>query len=166
MLAASGVPTNISWPLRALVGADVIVGRGPANRYGGEKYSLCVYPLPPVDSTRPSGISMAIEWYSRGTVALASVLQISVTGSHSSAAYTASVLSEFENPGPPVPPVTNTFPSGSMRAFACRRAYAIGAVLRHAGVVCVRSITSAVLVAGSDPPATRILPGWYITTPS
>jgi hypothetical protein len=36
MLAASGVPTKNDCPYATLVGADVIVGREPRNRYGGE----------------------------------------------------------------------------------------------------------------------------------
>ncbi len=32
MLAASGVPTNKLWPFRTVAGAEVMVGRGPANR--------------------------------------------------------------------------------------------------------------------------------------
>ena len=36
MLAASGVPTKKVWPYPTLVGAELIVGRAPLNRYGGE----------------------------------------------------------------------------------------------------------------------------------
>ena len=36
MLVASGVPTKNDCPYPRLVGADVIVGREPRNRYGGE----------------------------------------------------------------------------------------------------------------------------------
>jgi hypothetical protein len=61
MLAASGVSTKNDCPYATLVGADVIVGRGPWNRYGGE-YICAVGPaLPPADKTRPSGNSIAME---------------------------------------------------------------------------------------------------------
>jgi hypothetical protein len=36
MLAALGVPTKKASPYATLEGADVIVGREPWNRYGGE----------------------------------------------------------------------------------------------------------------------------------
>jgi hypothetical protein len=36
MLVASGVPTKNGCPYVTLAGADVIVGREPWNRYGGE----------------------------------------------------------------------------------------------------------------------------------
>jgi len=36
MLAASGVSTKKVWPYPTLVGAELIVGRAPWNRYGGE----------------------------------------------------------------------------------------------------------------------------------
>src|SRR5262245_3106339 len=97
----------------------------------------------------------------RGIWALAIVVQVSVVGSHISAAKTG-VLGLL-NPGPLVPPVTSTFPSGRRVAFCCRRANAIEPTDRHAGVDAFRSITSAVLVGGSEPPATRTLPSSYIT---
>jgi len=40
----------------------VIVGRAPANRYGGENTSTSGWPLPPELMTRPSGSSSAAEW--------------------------------------------------------------------------------------------------------
>jgi hypothetical protein len=36
MFVASGVPTKNDCPCPTLAGADVIVGREPRNRYGGE----------------------------------------------------------------------------------------------------------------------------------
>jgi hypothetical protein len=36
MLVASGVPTKNDCPYATLAGAEVIVGREPWNRYGGE----------------------------------------------------------------------------------------------------------------------------------
>jgi hypothetical protein len=62
MLAASGVPTKNDCPYPTLEGADVIVGREPWNRYGGE-YISAVFPasIPPPDKTRPSGNSTAME---------------------------------------------------------------------------------------------------------
>jgi hypothetical protein len=60
MLAASGVPTKNDCPYATLVGADVIVGREPWNRYGGE-YISAWGPDPPADKTRPSGNNIAME---------------------------------------------------------------------------------------------------------
>jgi hypothetical protein len=60
MLAASGVPTKNDCPYPTLVGADVIVGREPWNRYGGE-YISAVRAEPPPDKTRPSGNNIAME---------------------------------------------------------------------------------------------------------
>jgi hypothetical protein len=62
MLAASGVPTKNDCPYATLEGADVIVGREPWNRYGGE-YISAVGPAsaPPADKTRPSGNNTAME---------------------------------------------------------------------------------------------------------
>jgi hypothetical protein len=60
MLAPSGVPTKNDSPYATLVGADVIVGREPWNRYGGE-YISTVGDKPPPDKTRPSGNNIAME---------------------------------------------------------------------------------------------------------
>jgi hypothetical protein len=60
MLVASGVPTKNDCPYATLVGADVIVGREPWNRYGGE-YISAVDADPPADKTRPSGNNIAME---------------------------------------------------------------------------------------------------------
>ena len=68
--AASGVCTLIGEPYEAVDGTDVIVGRGPLNRYDGEyvcaEYcpgSLCPNGCPPPATyTRPSGSSSAVEW--------------------------------------------------------------------------------------------------------
>jgi hypothetical protein len=60
MLVASGVPTKNDSPYATLVGADVIVGREPWNRYGGE-YISAWGPDPPADKTRPSGNNIAME---------------------------------------------------------------------------------------------------------
>jgi hypothetical protein len=72
MLEASGVATANAPPYAIFDGADVTVGRVPLNRYGGEKISASgwfVSPLavsagcpPPIDITRPSGRSTAVEW--------------------------------------------------------------------------------------------------------
>jgi len=56
-------------------------------------------------------------------------------------------------PGALLPPVTSTSPVGRIVAFICRRAYAIAPVYRHAGLASFRSMTSAVFVDGSSPPA-------------
>jgi len=62
MLVALGVPTKNDCPYATLVGADVIVGREPWNRYGGEYISAELPPnVPPADKTRPSGNSRATE---------------------------------------------------------------------------------------------------------
>jgi hypothetical protein len=61
MLAASGVPTKNDSPYPTLEGADVIVGREPWNRYGGEYISAEAPALPPADKTRPSGNNIAME---------------------------------------------------------------------------------------------------------
>ena len=66
-------------------------------------------------------------------------------------------------PGPDVPPVPSTLPSGSIVRFICRRARFIEPVVCQVGPGTFRSITSAVAVGGSPPPARRILPGSYIT---
>ena len=89
------------------------------------------------------------------------VVQFSVAGSHISAANTGVLV--LLNPGPLVPPVTSTFPSGRSVALSCRRAKAIEATERQAGVDAFRSMTSAVLVGGSPPPMTKTLPSSYIT---
>jgi hypothetical protein len=60
MLVASGVPTKNDSPYATLVGADVIVGREPWNRYGGEYISAEAPALPPADKTRPSGNNIAM----------------------------------------------------------------------------------------------------------
>jgi len=61
MLVASGVPTKNDSPYATLVGADVIVGREPRNRYGGEYISAEAPASPPADKTRPSGNNIAME---------------------------------------------------------------------------------------------------------
>src|SRR5438067_13434239 len=98
----------------------------------------------------------------RITALLASVVQVSVVGLQSSAAWTAPA--ELLNPGAPVPPVANTSPVGRIVAFRCRRAYAIEPVYLHVGLASFRSMTSAVFVGGLyPPPAYRIFPGSYMT---
>jgi hypothetical protein len=63
MLVASGVPTKNDCPYPTLVGADVIVGREPWNKYGGEYISAEAPPnSPPADKMRPSGSNSAVEW--------------------------------------------------------------------------------------------------------
>ena len=66
---SSGVPTVNADPSATVAGDDVIVGRGPRKRYGGEKISYVSVALPPskgpsspADQTRPSGRSRAVEW--------------------------------------------------------------------------------------------------------
>src|SRR5688572_21756431 len=93
--------------------------------------------------------------------ALAMVDHSSVTGFHISAAYTGVVA--LLNPAPLVPPVTSTLPFGRIVAFWCRRAIAMDATDRHDGEAALRSMTSAVLVGGSPPPAIRTLPASYMT---
>src|SRR5262245_39447712 len=98
---------------------------------------------------------------SNAELALASGLKLSVAGSQSSARYTGFVASL--NPGPDVPPVTRTVPSGSSVALTWRRAMLMDATARHVGNGSFRLMTSAVAVGGSPPPSTRILPSAYIT---
>src|SRR6478672_8074019 len=137
-----------------------MVGRAPLNKYGGENTSRSVMPSPPSVITRPSGRSMAAEWYSRGADALASMVQVSVAGFHNSAAKTG--VPALLCPGPYVPPVTSTVPSGNSVLLRWRRGMLMDATERHDGVSAFRSMTSAVAVGGSAPPATRILPSAYI----
>jgi hypothetical protein len=62
MVVASGVPTKNDCPYATLAGADVIAGREPWNRYGGEYTSAEAPPnTPPADKTLPSGNSRAME---------------------------------------------------------------------------------------------------------
>src|ERR1041385_278910 len=62
MEATSGVPTKTVWPYPALVGAELMLGRAPAKRYGGENSCAFAPPtFPPAESTRPSGSSSAVE---------------------------------------------------------------------------------------------------------
>ena len=89
------------------------------------------------------------------------MVQLSVAGSHISAANTG--VAVLLNPGPLVPPVTSTLPSGSSVALRWRRANAMDPTSRQAGVAAFRSITSAALVGGSTPPITSTLPSSYIT---
>src|SRR6185369_6043787 len=116
---------------------------------------------PPVVTTRPSASRKAAEWYSRGTVALAIVVQVSVAGFHNSAEKTAVVVLLW--PGPDVPPVASTVPSGSKVALTWRRATLMDATARQAGAGTFKSITSANGTGGSPPPVTMILPGAYMT---
>ena len=61
MLVALGVPTKNNRPYPMLVGNDVIVGRDPLKRYGGEYISAEAPPVsPPADKTRPSGSNRAM----------------------------------------------------------------------------------------------------------
>ena len=115
MLAALGVPTKNDCPYATAVGAELIVGREPWNRYGGEYISAEAPPAgsPPADKTRPSGNNTAVEWYARAFVKLAIVVHVPVAGSHSSLAYAGSVGIAFGPSVPLLPPVTKTLPSGS-----------------------------------------------------
>src|SRR6266404_2098419 len=98
----------------------------------------------------------------RGIVSLDSSVHVSVAGSHNSADNSAWVSSL--NPGPLVPPVIRTLPSGRTVPFKWRRGWNIDWVNRHAGDGSFRSTTSAVLVGGvMSPPAIKIFPGRYIT---
>ena len=67
--APSAVPRKNDWPWLAWDGAELIVGRAPLNRYGGEKISGAVLGNaepsgcpPPPRATRPSGKQVADEW--------------------------------------------------------------------------------------------------------
>ena len=65
-----------------------------------------------------------------------------------------------------VPPIARTVPSARIVRFIRRRAKAIGATSRQAGLAAVMSMTAARLIAGSPPPTRRILPGAYMTADS
>ena len=65
----------------------------------------------PATSTRPSGNSMAIEWYRRGTAIEAQVVHCPVAGFQSSAGSTPSFRLLLSVVVPP--PVASTVPSGS-----------------------------------------------------
>ena len=113
------------------------MGRGPLNRYGGEKISYDSslgtapsLPLPPT-STRPSGRSNATEWYKRGICSLASVDHVSLVGDHDSAAVTA--LASFVPSAVVSPPVASTVPSGRVVRFRKARGFAMGETCRHEG---------------------------------
>src|SRR3954465_1174893 len=129
-------------------------GRDPLKRYGGEKiwevnWSVAPPPSPlPPANTRPSGISAAVEWYTRTTAALARVLHVPDWGSYSSSGNTAAVSSL--NPQLLVPPVASTVPSGSTVRLNWRRAKAMEPVAVQVGVPALRSITSADLW-GTEP---------------
>src|SRR5688572_9010747 len=97
----------------------------------------------------------------RGSWALAIVVHASVDGSHISAANTG--VPALLKPGPLVPPVARTLPSGRIAELSCRRGNCIEETWRQTGLDWLRSMTSAVAVGGSLPPATRIRPGPYIT---
>ena len=56
---------------------------------------------------------------------LARVVHVSVSGSHSSAAYTG--YAGLSLPGPLWPPITSTLPFGRIVATCCLRGEAIGA---------------------------------------
>ena len=109
------VPTKNGCPYVTMLGADVITGRAPLKRYPGEYTSASWLPSPPPESTRPSGNSSVKEWYPRYFVKLATVVQVSATGSHNSPAYTAPAA--LLKPGRLPPPVTSTVPSGNSVAF-------------------------------------------------
>ena len=70
---------------------------------------------PPAISTRPSGSSNAVEWYSRPTVSDATVFQVSVVGFQISAGSTALVRSTPSDVV--IPPLASTVPSGSSVMF-------------------------------------------------
>ena len=92
---------------------------------------------------------------------LESSVHFSVAGSQSSAENTAWV--SLLKPGPLVPPVISTLPSGSTVPVRCRRGCFIDPVKRQAGEASFRLITSAVSVGGIAPPAIITFPGAYMT---
>src|SRR4051812_32435720 len=125
-------------------------------------------PPPPV-STRPSGSSAAVEWYSRTRLALASTVHLPVAGSHRSAANTG--WSRSTNPSTELlcPPVASTLPSASTVRLCWRRPTDIEEVGLTV-VPVVTSTTTAVLVGTllwpsslrAPPPATSTLPMSYV----
>src|SRR5439155_21363913 len=98
----------------------------------------------PVDSTRPSGRTAVVLWYTRTTLALAILVHWRVgsvmVGSHNSAANTAPA--SFVKPHWLLPPVTRTVPSGSMVALVCRRPMLMDAADVHVGDGAARSMIS------------------------
>ena len=65
-----------------------------------------------------------------------------------------------------VPPTAMTEPSSRIGVFMRRRGKAIGLVSCQAGEAAFMSMTCVRAMAGSPPPARRILPGSYIAPDS
>src|SRR5689334_6584104 len=88
------------------------------------------------------------------------VVQLSVVGSHASAARTPSSAVRLDWLEPPT---ARTLPSGSRTRLWLKRGYAIGAVDRQVGFAWLRSMTAVPAWTGSalfvPPPVARILPG-------
>src|SRR4051794_3846475 len=102
-------------------------------------------PLPAMN-TRPSGRSIAVEWYPRACVSEATVVQVSVSGfqiSDWSTPLLRVVPSDVERP-----PLASTVPSASMVRLLYERPKAIGWVERQAGVAELISMTAVPPVGG------------------
>src|SRR4029450_7800670 len=105
-------------------------------------------PPPPV-STRPSGSSVALEWYSRTRLALERTVHVPVDGSHSSAANTGLSRSTFALTDRLIPPVASTLPSARTVRLCWRRPTDMDAVGATPVVPPLTSTTTAVLVGTS-----------------
>src|SRR5919206_927610 len=124
-------------------------------------------PPPPV-STRPSGSSVAVEWYCRIRLALAKVVQALVAGSQSSAAVAAwSRSTRGETAALVSPPVARTDPSARMVESDWRRRVLSEPVVVIDGtdpvfVLRMTEVLVGTLVRPSSlrlpPPVTRVLP--------
>src|SRR3712207_536433 len=114
-------------------------------------------PPPPV-STRPSGSRVAVEWYCRTRLALASTVQVPVSGSHLSAAKTGFLRSTDPFTDELWPPVASTLPSGRTVRLACRRPTDIEPVGRTVVPEPLTSTTEAVFVGTFDRPSSVTLP--------
>src|SRR5438128_1245325 len=118
-------------------------------------------------STRASGSSSAVEWYSRGFCMLAIVVHVPVAGDQISTGRTAFAVLKALRSVPP--PLARTAPSGSTVRFMNDRRFAIEPVACHDGLGRVMSRTNAVAAAvpvlplSAAVPAFRIRPGAYIT---
>src|SRR4029453_12283078 len=129
-------------------------------------------PPPPV-STRPSGSSVALEWYSRTRLALDNTVQVPVDGFQRSAANTGLLRSTVDVVARLIPPVASTLPSARMVRLRCRRPTDIEAVELTAVPLPLTLTAMAVLVGTLlwppsvmlPPPATSTLPMSKVAKP-
>src|SRR5215203_4194870 len=131
-------------------------------------WQLPQIPPPPV-STRPSGSSVAVEWYSRTRLALESTVQVPVAGFHRSAAKTGWTRSTSPSTELLCPPVASTLPSARTVRLCWRRPTDIDVVELTLEPL-LTSTTTAVFVGTLvwppslmlPPPETKTLPMSYV----